>query len=255
MPLNYVWSKNVCDLLGIFSIYAVTNNIHEQVLIAALSPQSQPPDQLEQQMILQAKAGDQGAMQWLYQQYSQRVYNLALHLLCHQADAQDVMQDAFVKCFKSLHQYRGEASFWSWLRRIVSTTTFMRMRRDKRRGQEFDVDGVVGEAVLISASDATQGAVQVELEAALAQLPVLSRTVIWLYHVEGYTHLEIAEMMGRSTSFSKSRLTRARRQLRMLLAVDEEPASVSSNSKNSQLSSTTGVACSSPLATTLYEVN
>ncbi len=206
-------------------------------------------------MILQAQAGDQGAMQWLYQQYSGQVFNLAMRLLCHRADAQDVMQDAFVKCFQNLHQFRGDARFWSWLRSIVTTTAFMRMRKDKRRGHEYDLDDVVSEPDLVSAADATQGVVQVELETALAHLPAISRAVIWLYHVEGYTHSEIAELTGHTISFSKSRLTRARRQLRMLLSAGEVGGNKSAAVKRNELSSNSGIAYVNPLAATLFEVN
>ncbi len=168
-------------------------------------------------MIFQAQVGDQAAMQWLYQAYIQRVYSLAYRLLCHQADAQDVMQDAFVKCFKCLHQYRGDAPFWSWLRQIVSTTALMHMRGNKRRGAQLGVDEVVGEPALVSPQRAGHAAAQAELEAALSCLPDLSRMVVWLYHVEGHTHAEIAQSLGRSVSFSKSRLARAQVQLRQIL--------------------------------------
>lgn len=168
-------------------------------------------------MIFSAQAGDRGAMQWLYQQYAQRVFNLALRLLCHRADAQDAMQDAFVKCFASLHQYRGDAPFWYWLRRVVTSTVWMRMRSAKRRGYEVEVDEAGADDGLISPVQATHGTAQAELEAALRQLPDVARTVVWLYHVEGYTHPEIAEIMSKSVSFSKSRLARAHKQLRELL--------------------------------------
>lgn len=168
-------------------------------------------------MIFSAQAGDRMAMQWLYQQYAQRVYNLAWRLLCHRADAQDVMQDAFIKCFDSLHQYRGDAPFWHWLRRVVTTTALMRMRSAKRRGQEVDVDSAGADPKLASPAQATHSTAGAELDNALRRLPDIARSVVWLYHVEGYTHVEIAELMGRSVSFSKSRLARAHKQLRQLL--------------------------------------
>ncbi len=173
--------------------------------------------QQEQDMIFQAQTGDQVAMQWLYQRYSRQVYNLALRLLCHQADAQDVMQDSFVKCFKCLYQYRSDAPFWCWLRTIVSTTALMRMRSDKRRGIEVDMEDALHSPELASSLKATQYTQCNELEVALQKLPGLSRMVVWLYHVEGYTHAEVAQLMDRSVSFSKSRLARAHIQLRELL--------------------------------------
>lgn len=181
-------------------------------------------------MIFQAQTGDQMAMQWLYQQYSQRVYNLAMRLLRHQADAQDVMQDSFVKCFKSLYQYRGDAPFWCWLRTVVSTTALMRMRSDKKRGNEVEMDAAAHNPELISPQNATRKTHCAELETALQQLPDVTRMVVWLYHVEGYTHVEIAQLMDRSISFSKSRLARAHAQLRQLLDPPQDPSVSSSDS-------------------------
>jgi len=221
------------------------------------TPTQQSAEQLEQAIILQAQTGDQVAMQALYQQYAQRAYNLALRLLCHQADAQDVMQDAFVKCFKSLHQYRADGSFWAWFSRIVSTTALMQMRSDKRRGQEIEMSEVVTEAVLISAADATSDVIQAELAAALARLPALSRTVIWLYHMEGYTHSEIAEMLGYTVSFSKSRLSRARRELRVFLSSSPNKTKgfTGAIKKQNRLSDGNDIPYNNALPTALFEIN
>lgn len=192
--------------------------------------------QQEQDMIFQAQTGDQVAMQWLYQRYSKQVYNLALRLLCHQADAQDVMQDSFVKCFNCLHQYRGDAPFWCWLRKIVSTTALMRMRSDKRRGIEIDMEDATYAPELASSLNATQHTQCTELEVALQKLPGVSRVVVWLYHVEGYTHSEVAQLMDRSVSFSKSRLARAHAQLREILSsprIGSESNTVSVSTRSS----------------------
>lgn len=209
-------------------------------------------------MIVRAQSQDQLAIQWLYEQYVQRVYNLALHLLCHRADAQDVMQDAFIKCFKSLHQYRGDAVFWGWLRKIVTTTAFMHMRSDKRRGHQLAIDDALTEPPLVSADKTSESSVQPELEAALAQLPDTSRAVVWLYHVEGYTHVEIAELMNKSVSFSKTRLARAQKQLRVLLSTQSTPvnqlSSSFASSPNDQ-TKTNSVAFGHAITATQFEVN
>jgi RNA polymerase sigma-70 factor (ECF subfamily) len=132
--------------------------------------------------------------------------------------ALDVMQDAFMKAFGRLHQYRAEAPFGLWLRSIAASEALMHLRRGRYFMALFTTD----EAVLngVGREDVSDA----DLERALGLLPSVPRSVLWLYHVEGYTHAEIAAMCGKTVSFSKSQLSRAHQKLRTLLGGEPKDA-------------------------------
>jgi RNA polymerase sigma-70 factor (ECF subfamily) len=133
-----------------------------------------------------------------------------------------VLQDAMLKAWHCAAQYRGDAPFWAWLRRLVVNEALMRLRRDKAAGQPLELPG---EDFLPDdvAPPPTAAADAVALQRALAALPPMTRSVLWLYHAEGYTHDEIAALMQRTTSFSKSQLARGSRRLRALLEPETRP--------------------------------
>jgi RNA polymerase sigma-70 factor (ECF subfamily) len=170
-------------------------------------------------LIARLKRRDLEAFEQVYRLFDRPVYTLALRLLGHEAEAYDLLQDSFLRVFEQIGQYRSEAPFWGWMRSIVVNAALMRLR-GRRPMDELDsmlldhsVDGGVDPLALLSAQD---------LKRALGRLPPLSRAVLWLYHVEGYTHEEIAQAFDRTVSFSKSQVARAGARLRQLL--DQEDA-------------------------------
>ncbi|GIX34292.1 MAG: hypothetical protein KatS3mg126_0071 [Lysobacteraceae bacterium] len=148
------------------------------------------------------------------------VYSLALRMLGDVDTALDVLQETLVKVFTRLPSFRGEAPFWGWVRRIAVNECLMHLRS---RGREdpaaeaaFDADLLEHEGPLPPvAAEASR------LAEALARVPARTRAVLWLYHVEGYTHEEIGALFGQSASFSKSQLARGTRRLRELLCEEE----------------------------------
>lgn len=173
-------------------------------------------------LLRRARGGDAAAFAQIYRWFERPVYTLGLRLLGDPEEAMDMLQDAMLKACRRLGEFRGESPFWGWLRQIALNEGLMRLR--KRRPVEFVAD--VPEPV--ESSDdllPPQAADAVALERALAQLPDVTRSVLWLYHAEGFTHDEIATQMGRTTSFSKSQLMRGVRRLRQLLDVDVETLS------------------------------
>ena len=168
-------------------------------------------------LVARAKSGDLEALEALYRAFETPVYNLALRILRRPEDAEDVLQETFLEVVKSIHQYRGEGHLWGWVRRIAASKAFMRIRRDQVRAtEELDEE-----------SAAQVGAVggvpaRIDLERAFERLSETSRAVVWLHDVEGHTHEEIAELMGKTVSFSKSQLARAHARLRRML--DQEGA-------------------------------
>jgi RNA polymerase sigma-70 factor (ECF subfamily) len=129
-------------------------------------------------------------------------------------DAEDVLQETFLEVVKSIGEYRGEGHLWGWVRRIAASKALMRLRREKLRETDELQDESTG------APPASVGT-RIDLERAFEQLSESSRAVVWLHDVEGFTHEEIAERMGKTVSFSKSQLARAHTRLRRVLL--EEP--------------------------------
>jgi len=166
-------------------------------------------------LVARAKAGDLEALEALYRAFETPVYNLARRMCRTSEDAEDVLQETFLEVVRSIKSYRGEGHLWGWVRRIAASKALMRLRSEKLRATDELHDESAG------GPPASVGA-RIDLERAFDQLSETSRAVVWLHDVEGFTHEEIAEQMGRTVSFSKSQLARAHARLRRLLVVEPE---------------------------------
>ena len=162
------------------------------------------------------KAGDPAAQEALFRAFEAPVYNLARRICRTTEDAEDVLQETFLEVYRSIGSFRGEGSLWGWVRTIASSKALMRLRRNKYR----ETDELQDDVMPLRREDA---ALRMDLEAALERLSATSRAVVWLHDVEGYTHEEIAAMMQKTVSFSKSQLARAHFRLRRWLG-EEVPA-------------------------------
>ena len=165
-----------------------------------------------------ARRGERAAQEHLYRAFEGAVYNLARRMTGDPDAARDVTQDAFMKAFERVHQFRGEAPFGLWLRSIAASEALMHLRRGRYFMALFTTDEAVLQSV--GAEDVSNA----DLERALNLLPSVPRSVLWLYHVEGYTHVEIAAMCGKTVSFSKSQLSRAHQKLKTLLGGEPQSA-------------------------------
>lgn len=172
-------------------------------------------------LIAATRAGDVGAFERIYRLFERPAYTLALRLLVDPDDAREVLHDALLGAFDRIGQYRGDSPFWAWLRQIVTNTALMRLRK-RRRVDANEVDWPHEDfAPVDTAISPVLAAETAALEQALARLPDVTRSVIWLYCVEGYSHAEIAGFMSQTTSFSKSQLSRGLGRLRVLLDAKE----------------------------------
>ncbi len=173
-------------------------------------------------VIARARKGDLEALETLYRTFEIPVFNMARRLCGTSGEAEDVVQDTFMEVIRSIAKFRGEAPIWAWIRSIATSKALMRLRGGRGRHLEDPLDEeILPDGKPPRAGDVTWGAWLPEskdLEKALVKLPPLTRAVVWLHDVEGYTHDEIAELMGRTASFSKSRLARAHERLRAELA-------------------------------------
>lgn len=173
---------------------------------------------LSTDLLSRARNRDHGALEAIYRLFERAVFNLARRMTGCPDAAQDITQDCFIKAFDRLPQYRGEAPFGHWLRSIAASESLMHLRAGRRWLELFSPGDIEDLAVPV------EDAVNSDLERALGLLPPVPRSVLWLYHVEGYTHIEIAQMCHRTESFSKSQLARAHQKLRTLLVPDGNPA-------------------------------
>jgi RNA polymerase sigma-70 factor (ECF subfamily) len=161
------------------------------------------------------RSGDLSAFERLFRLFERPVFSLANRMLGDQDEAMEAMHDTFLKVSTALPSFRGDSPFWGWLRKIAVNETLMRLRR---RASLPSLDLLDNHDQLAFAEQSPQQhAEAAQLERAMATLPDLTRVVMWLYHAEGYTHDEIAQLMGRSASFSKSQLARGTQKLRVML--------------------------------------
>lgn len=178
-----------------------------------VNPTTEFRHDLDPAVVARFQRGDMVAFEQVYRRFERATYTLALRLTGHVDSAQEVLQDAMLKAWERAAQFRGDAPFWAWLRRLVVNEALMRLRRERHDESFEDVHVDERHAAPWLLADGAA------LERALAQLPDAARAVLWLYHVEGFTHAEIADQFGHSISFSKSQLARGTQRLRELLHV------------------------------------
>jgi len=180
------------------------------------------------EVIRAAAAGDAAAYEAIYRAHQRAVFTLVRRLIPRVAVAEEVFQDVFVEVLRSMKSYSGSGSLAGWIRTIAVNKCMMYLRSpwhrslfwlDAQQDDESPAITLTDGATLTELHVASQR----DLERALANLPAITRSVVWLHDVEGYTHGEIAQALGRTVSFSKSQLARAHIRLREML----EPATES----------------------------
>ena len=170
----------------------------------------------EPDLIARVLAGDRTAARDLYDAHSPRVFRLAFRLTGDADLAREFTQDTFVRAFAQLAKFRGDAALSTWLHRITVTVVANAMRKVKRfRERETDLEDVhpIG-----SDGTAVDPVLRERLHRAIDDLPEIYRTTLIMHDIEGYTHTEIAEVLGVAEGTCKSRLSQARAQLRAVLA-------------------------------------
>lgn len=159
-----------------------------------------------------ARAGDAAARRALFERAAPGALALIRRLVRHAALADDLLQDTMIAMYEHLEDFRGEAPFGVWVRRIAVSRCLMSFRSPWQRAR-VALESWTEEPTPASESEA-RTADLIDLDRALARLSPLTRTVVWLYDVEGWSHEEIARAFERSVSFSKSQLARGHARLR-----------------------------------------
>ncbi len=171
----------------------------------------------EAALVARTQAGERAAFGVLVERYASQARRVARAVLGDPDEADDAAQDGFLSALVKLSQYDARRPFGPWLMRIVANAaTDRRRRRQVRRVEPLD-PGLVGGGPRPD-TEAVRSELGERLRAALAELPPRRRTAVVLFDVEGYSHAEIAEMLGIPEGTVRSEVFHARRRLRALLA-------------------------------------
>jgi RNA polymerase sigma-70 factor (ECF subfamily) len=180
------------------------------------------------ELIERCRRGDEAAWSELVEVTYRDVYSLCLRILADPNEAAEATQDAYVKAWRGLASFRGDALFTTWLYRVASNAAISRHRsRSRRRSHEAHVDDEIVSALPSKSSvEATAGSrLEVrELETAISKLPMLYRSAVVLRDVYGMSIDEMAKELGISSTAAKVRVHRARKMLRDMLFVEAQDA-------------------------------
>jgi len=177
------------------------------------------PQVNEPELIARVLAGDRLAGRELYDAHAPRVFRLAYRLTGDAELAREFTQDTFVRAFHRLADFRGDAAFSTWIHRITVTVVANAMRKVRRlRERETDLNDLDSLHPVNSEARRIDPDLRERLAKAIDALPEIYRTTLIMHDLEGYTHTEIAGVLGVAEGTCKSRLSAARAQLRTTLA-------------------------------------
>lgn len=165
----------------------------------------------ESDLIDKCIAEDSSAQELLYKQFAGKMLAVCLRYARSRSDAEDILQDGFVKVFNHLKDFKREGSLEGWIRRIMVNTALRHYRNTQKYSDNVNID--YAEAELSEASDTISQMSAKEITGIIQQLPDGYRMVFNMYVVEGYIHKEIGEKLNISEGTSKSQLARARKYL------------------------------------------
>jgi RNA polymerase sigma factor (sigma-70 family) len=168
---------------------------------------------IHQEIIDGCRKGDKKAQFQLYKIYYKSMYNVCLRIVNNETEAEDVMQEAFLKALNKIDTYRGEVSFGAWLKRIVINCSLDVLKKRKVVFEEINERKHDSEDYKMEVKE-----VNVEtIKMAINNLPDGYRVVLSLYLIEGYDHEEISEILGISNSASRTQFMRAKNKLKEIL--------------------------------------
>ena len=166
-------------------------------------------------IVEQCKQNSRKAQLELYRQYCDGMFSVAMRFLKNSDDAEDVVQEAFIKAFQKIHQYNGEVTFGAWLKRIVinKSIDFLKSKKQKMVTLdesylqiETDEDWTIEEGITIK-----------EVRTSIEQLPEKYKYVVLMFLIEGYDHSEIAEVLQLTPTNCRTRLLRGKGLLKKIL--------------------------------------
>jgi RNA polymerase sigma-70 factor (ECF subfamily) len=189
---------------------------------SAPAPQEPPPAE-EAELVKRARRGEMTAYDELVRRYQERIYATIYHMTSNHEDANDLVQEAFIKAYRALKSFKGGSSFYTWVYRIAvnKTINFLKQRRNKSHLSLDDMDfNAEHDPELVAlVSDKTPrreinlAELQEKLNIAMQKLSEAHRLVVTLHDVQGMSHEEIAKIMDCNIGTVRSRLFYARQQL------------------------------------------
>ena len=182
---------------------------------------------IEASYVRRVQEGDVAAFDFLVTKYRERLFSVVYNMTSNREDAADLVQEAFIKAFRSIRRFQGKSSFFTWLYRIAVNTALSHLKRHRMR-RFFSLENINDEASsseiveALSAKTKTEkgaiiGELHERLNEALQKLSPKHRTVVVLFEIEGLSHLEISEIVGCSVGTVRSRLHYAKQQLQAYL--------------------------------------
>ena len=168
-------------------------------------------------LVRQAKAGRKEAFDELVRITYPRLLSVAIRVTGNAEDAKDVLQEAYIRAYRSIKSYREEANFWNWMQTIIRNVASSLLARARRRRFEV-IDGIDSNEISNSKSEMDQDVVDsIDLEEAMDELPSEMKRLVLLKDFYGFEHSEIANRLSISEANAKVRLHRARNALKILL--------------------------------------
>jgi RNA polymerase sigma factor (sigma-70 family) len=163
-------------------------------------------------LIEDCKKGNSKAQSKLYHQYSKAMYNLAYRILNNREDAEDILQETFIECFRSIATFRFESTFGAWLKKILINKCINYIKKRK-------IDLTLCENLPVNFAEEEEDVAYDtrKIFKGIEMLPDGYRIILTLYLLEGYDHSEISQILGITESTSKSQYSRAKDKLRNLL--------------------------------------
>lgn len=181
----------------------------------------------EDKLISKAVSGDSAAFSELMAKHEKRMYAVALRMCANREDAQDCLQDAMIRIYRSISGFKGQSSFATWVYRITMNTCLDELRKRKSR-QATSLDTLVesGYSPTDGINTPEKQAISSEqrrvLDGAIAELPEDMRSAIVLRDIQGFSYEEIAQMQDANIGTIKSRISRGREKLRQILRENAE---------------------------------
>jgi RNA polymerase sigma factor (sigma-70 family) len=166
-------------------------------------------------LIEECRKGSSKAQFRLYNQYSKAMYNLAFRILNNREDAEDILQETFVECFRNLDTFRFESTFGAWLKKILVNKCINQIKKKK-----IDLT-LVEDLPPVIYEEEEEKEIKYNSEKIVKSIELLPdgyRIIITLYLLEGYDHSEISQILGITESTSKSQYSRAKEKLRNILS-------------------------------------
>lgn len=166
----------------------------------------------ESQLLKECRRGNEAAQKALYDSYSAKMLGVCYRYVHNKPDAEDILQEGFIKVFTALNQFQSKGSLEGWIRRIMVNTAINFLNKNKKLREQLDTDDI-NLATVESADSALH---QQDILSMMEQLPKGYRTIINLYAIEGYSHKEIGKMLDIEEVTSRSQYARGKKMLQKI---------------------------------------